>query len=114
MKKMVDGILRQYGSKMILERSQGTVTVKGFFQPVRSKSWQSLNNVTTPLGEVPRRQYIYIGPVDTAVSLGDVLTIGESSYVFRRVEPYWYGEEPVYIWGMCVEKGVNDTWGSRS
>lgn len=114
MKKIVDGILRQYGSKITLKCSAGTVTVKGFFQPVRSKSWQSLTNTATPLGEIPRGQYVYIGPADTAVALGDVLTIGGSSYTFRRVEPYWYGKEQVYIWGLCVEKGVNDTWGSQS
>lgn len=114
MKKMVAGILRQYGSKITLERSSGTVVVKGFFQPVRSKSWQSLTNIATPLGEIPRGQYVYIGPADTMVSLGDVLHIGEESYIFRRVEPYRYGEEQIYIWGLCVEKGVNDTWGSQS
>ena len=114
MKKMVTGILRQYGSKITLERTGGTVTVKGFFQPVRSKSWQNLTNVATPLGEIPRGQYVYIGPADTEVAPGDVLTIGGESYIFRRVEPYWYGEEQIYIWGLCVEKGVNDTWGSQS
>ena len=114
MKKIVEGILRQYGSKITLERSEGTVTVQGFFQPVRSKSWQSLTNTATPLGEIPRGQYVYIGPPGTNVALGDVLTIGDNSYIFRRVEPYWYGEEQVYIWGLCVEKGVNDTWGSQS
>lgn len=114
MKKMVAGILRQYGSKITLERSDGSIVVKGFFQPVRSKSWQSLTNTATPLGEIPRGQYVYIGPADTAVSLGDVLHIGGESYIFRRVEPYRYGEEQIYIWGLCVEKGVNDTWGSQS
>jgi hypothetical protein len=43
-----------------------------------------------------------------------MLTIGGGSYIFRRVEPYWYGDEKVYLWGLCVEKGVNDTWGSQS
>ena len=114
MKKMVAGILRQYGNKMTLEHGGGAMTVKGFFQPVRSKSWQSLTNVATPLGEIPRGQYVYIGPADVTVALGDVLKIGDDSYVFRKVEPYWYGDDPIYIWGLCVEKGVNDTWGSQS
>ena len=114
MKKMVDGILGQYGSKITLERKNDTVTVKGFFQPVRSKSWQSMTGTATPLGEIPRGQYVYIGPADTAVALGDMLSIGGAKYIFRRVEPYYYGEEQLYIWGVCVEKGVNDTWGSQS
>ena len=34
--------------------------------------------------------------------------------VLRRVEPYWYRNQAIYLWGLCVEKGVNDTWGSQS
>lgn len=107
-------ILRQHGTKMELNRSGDVVTVRGFFQPVRSKSWQSMVNQETPLGEVFRGQYIYIGPADVEVSEGDILTVGEKCYFLRRVEQYRYGDEAVYTWGMCVEKGVNDTWGSQS
>lgn len=114
MRKMVSTILRQHGTTMQLNRGDETVTVKGFFQPVRSKSWQSLVDQETPLGEVFRGQYIYIGPADVAVSEGDILTVGEKSYFLRRTELYRYGDEAVYTWGMCIEKGVNDTWGSRS
>lgn len=111
---MVHTILRQHGTTMALTRGGETITVKGFFQPVRSKSLQSMVNQETPLGEVIRGQYIYIGPADTAVSEGDTLTLGNKSYFLRRVELYRYGDEPVYTWGLCVEKGVNDTWGSQS
>lgn len=114
MKKLVDGIFRQYGTKMELTCNGTAQEIKGFFQPVRSKSWQSMVNVATPLGEIPRGQYVYIGPADTAVAIGDMLAIGGKNYLFRRVEPYYYGDEAVYIWGLCVEKGVNDTWGSQS
>jgi len=114
MRRMVDGILRQYGTKMTLEQNGNTVSVKGFFQPVRAKSWQSVVDLATPLGEIPRRQYVYIGPAGVAVSDGDVLTVGEKSYFLRRVELYYYGDEALYTWGLCLEKGVNDTWGSRS
>jgi hypothetical protein len=114
MRKMVSTILRQHGTQMQLTHEGGAVTVKGFFQPVRSKSWQSLMDQATPLGEVFRGQYIYIGPADVAVSEGDILTVGGKSYFLRRVELYRYGEEAVYTWGMCVEKGVNDTWGFQS
>ena len=114
MQRMVSGILRQYGTKMQLDRGGDVISVKGFFQPVRSKSWQSMVNLETPLGEVYRGQYIYIGPADVAVSEGDVLTVGEKRYFLRRVEVYYHRDQAVYTWGMCVEKGVNDTWGSQS
>ena len=114
MKKLVAGILRQYGSAMTVTHGETSVKVRGFFQPVRSKSWQNFTNVATPLGEIPRGQYVYIGPAEPRVQQGDMLTVGGDDYIFRRVEPYWYGDEQVYLWGLCVEKGVNDTWGSQS
>ncbi len=114
MRRMVDGILKQYGTAMTLTQGAGTVRIKGFFQPVRSKSWQSMVDLATPLGELPRGQYVYIGPAGTPVSDGDVLTVGEKRYFLRRVERYYYGDEALYTWGLCVEKGVNDTWGSQS
>ena len=116
MRQMVDAILRQYGTFMIVRYSDDgrILAARAFFQPVRSKNWQNAAYMATPLGEISRGQYVYIGPVDTPVSEGDALEIGEKSYFFRRVEPYYYGDEKVYIWGLCVEKGVNDTWGSQS
>ena len=114
MRKLSDGIFRQYGVTMSLTSGDTVKQVRGFFQPVRSKSWQSLVNAATPLGEIPRGQYVYIGPAGTEVAIGDQLEVKGRSFLFRRVEPYYYGDETVYIWGLCVEKGVNDTWGSRS
>ena len=111
---MIDKILSCYGTLVALQRENVKHEIRAFFQPVRSKSWQNLTNVASPLGEVPRGQYVYIGPAETQVQQGDLLTIGSGNYIFRRVEPYWYGDEQVYVWGLCVEKGVNDTWGSQS
>ena len=114
MRRMVGSILRQYGTSMKLTHGGAEQNVRGFFQPVRSKSWQSMVNLATPLGEVFRGQYVYIGPADIAVAEGDMLTVGDKVYFLRRVELYQYGDEAVYTWGLCVEKGVNDTWGSQS
>ena len=48
------------------------------------------------------------------VQEGDTLTLGDKTYLFRRAELYYYRNQPVYQWGLCVEKGVNDTWASQS
>lgn len=114
MLRLVEKILVRYGTEMTVISGKVRWTVRGFFQPVRSKSWQNMVSLDTPLGEVPRGQYIYIGPPGVAASDGDILTVWEKSYVFRRVEPFYYGDEIAYMWGMCMEKGVNDTWGSQS
>lgn len=111
---MVEKLLARYGTEVTVTDGTAEQTVRAFFRAVNSTSWQSIESVATPLGEISRGQYAYIGPVSVAVQEGDTLVVGEKSYLFRRVEPYWYGSEAVYLWGLCVEKGVNDTWGSRS
>ncbi len=114
MRRMVEKMLRQYGTDLVLESSGGSKTVRGFLQAVNSTGWQSLESEATLLGEISRGQYTYIGPVGTAVKEGDTLTQGSKTYLLRRVEPYYYRNQAIYLWGLCVEKGVNDTWGSQS
>ena len=114
MRRSIESVLRGQGTDMILTSGGVEKTVRGFFRAVNSKSWQSMESEATLLGEITRGQYAYIGPADGGAKEGDTLTIGEKSYLFRRAELYYYGNQAVYQWGLCVEKGVNDTWGSRS
>ena len=114
MREKVEKIMAQYGTDMTLTSGAETKSVRGFFRAVNSKSWQSMESEATLLGEISRGQYAYIGPVGVTVREGDTISLGEKNYLFRRVEPYYYGNQAVYLWGLCVEKGVNDTWGSQS
>ena len=92
--------MSRYGTDMTVTGIFGEIAIRGFFQAVNTKSWQSMESVASPMGAV--------------IHEGDTLTLGSKSYVFRRVEPYYYQNQPLYQWGLCVEKGVNDTWGIRS
>ena len=114
MRRTLEEAMGRYGTDMKLSHDGKERTVRGFFRAVNSTSWQSIEKEATPLGEFSRGQYAYIGPVDTPAAEGDTLRLGDKTYLFRRVEPYWYGGQAVYIWGLCVEKGVNDTWGTQS
>lgn len=114
MRRMVERILSQYGTDMTLTSGGETKTVRAFFRAVNAKSWQSMESEATLLGEISRGQYAYIGPVGAQVQEGDMLTLGDKTYLFRRAELYYYRNQPVYQWGLCVEKGVNDTWASQS
>ncbi len=105
---MVEAILGQYGMALTLERDGESVTFRGIFQPLLSKSWQSIENLATPIGELPRAQYVCVCPGGTAAQEGDTLTAGGKRYCLRRVEPYYYGEEIAYVWGLCVEKGESE------
>ena len=109
MQRKIGLILNTYG--VSITRKEEGATYRGFFQPVRSKSWQYLEGNYSPLGEVPRGQYVYIGPAEQEMAVGETLEVGGKDYMLRRVEPVYYGEDVAYYWGMCVEKGGEDTWG---
>lgn len=114
MRKLVEKVLKQYGTDLQLIRNGEEKTVRGFFRAVNSRSWQTMESEATLLGEITRGQYAYIGPADGGAREGDTLSLGEKTYLFRRTELYYYGNDPIYQWGLCVEKGVNDIWGSQS
>ena len=114
MRQMVGKILKAYGTAMVLSRGEESYEVFAFFQPVRSTSWQYLEGNYSPLGEIPRGQYVYIGPTEPAAQAGDTLTVDGKNYWLRRAELIRDGSEPVYCWGMCVEKGGEDNWGRQS
>ena len=114
MKRTMEALMTRWGTDMTIVSEGMKTTVRGFFRAVNSKSWQNMESVVSLLGEISRGQYVYIGPADVAVKEGDSLNLGTKSYLFRRVEAYYFGNQPVYLWGLCVEKGVNDTWGTLS
>ena len=114
MRRTVERILKRYGTDLTVTGETGTKQIRGFFRAVNSKSWQSMESEASLLGEITRGQYAYLGPADAGVQEGDTLVLGARAYLFRRVELYYYGNDAIYQWGLCVEKGVNDTWGSQS
>lgn len=113
MRQAVERMMARFGSDLVIVGEEEK-TVRGFFRAVNSKSWQNMESQATALGEVTRGQYVYLGPAEAEVREGDTLRLGQREYLFRRVEPYWFGNEAVYRWGLCVEKGVNDIWDTRS
>ena len=114
MRSMVSKILSQYGIGLTLSKNGTDHEIRAFFQPVRSKSWQYLEGNYSPLGEIPRGQYLYIGPVDPAAQAGDLVTVADKDYWLRRTELIRDADEAVYCWGICVEKGGEDNWGRQS
>ena len=114
MRRAVEKVMANHGTDLTIVSGEENKTVRGFFRAVNSKSWQSMESEASLLGEITRGQYVYMGPVSAAVKEGDSLILGNRSYLFRRTELYYYGNQPVYQWGLCVEKGVNDTWGIPS
>lgn len=111
MERMIGKILKTYGTVVTLCHDGTEDEIRAFFQPVRSKSWQYLEGNYSPLGEIPRGQYVYIGPAEPKAEAGDTLLIEDKAYWLRRTELVRDSEGPVYCWGLCVEKGGEDNWG---
>jgi len=114
MLQTIQNILSEYGTDMTLTSREETKTVRGFFRAVNSRSWQSMESEATLLGEISRGQYVYLGPAEEEILEGDTIMLGGRVYLVRRTEQYYCGNQVLYRWGLCVEKGVNDTWGSQS
>ena len=114
MRKMVDTLIRQYGTELQLRCGGEVKTARGFFRAVSSRDMQSMELESTPLGTVSRKKYTYLGPADLPVSMGDTVMLDGKCYSFRRAEPYYYGDQLLYYWGLCMEKDGEDVWGSQS
>lgn len=112
MRAMLEKVMSRWGTTVTLTR--GNRSYKAFLHETGSRTWQNMEKIYSPLGEVPRGQYLYLGPADPALQVGDVLRCSGKIYELRRAEPVYYGDKSVYCWGLCVEKGGEDTWASQS
>lgn len=111
MQQTVEKFLRRYGSDIRVRSGEQTVQIRAFLQPVTGRGQNMAQIGVSPLGREAAGQYIYIGPLEPAVAEGDGLELDGREYILRRTEQINGVSGPVYRWGMCVEKGAEDTWG---
>lgn len=109
MKLVIDRLLERFG----VDATVNGTAVRIFFQFSNSKSWDSMNPIITPVGQIPGGQYLYIGPADLEIAAGDEVEVGGTSYILRRCEVYQAQEGPIYRWGLCALKGKEEKWGYR-
>ena len=112
MREIIEAILEGYGSTVTVVSGGESTSFRAFLQLVTSKSWQNMERVFGPLGEIPRGQYLYIGPAGQDVARAELLRCGGTEYIVRRADPILVGDEALYIWGLCVRKGAEDPWSS--
>ena len=112
MRAMMDKLFARYGIPARVQTRQGSFRGKVFFHSVNSRSWQNMERCFFPLGEIPRGQYICVFPISLRVQAGDTVWVGSGVYQVRRVEEMLTHQGPMYRWGLCVEKGGDDTWGA--
>jgi len=110
MHNLMDGVFARYGMDGVITSAAESRKVKLFFHAVNSRSWQNMERMFSPLGEIPRGQYLCLLPASAAVAAGDTVAVNGGEYRFCRVEPMATSEGTVYHWSLCVEKGGVDDW----
>lgn len=109
MRRLLERVFRLYGKHAMLISGSEQKKVTVFFQGSNSKSWQNMERVYGPLGEIPRGQYLcFLQPGMAAV--GDTLTLDGKAYRICRVEEMTAGTGAMYQWCLCAGKGGEDTW----
>lgn len=78
MKEKLEEIMRAYGQEItVIRRESGEETpVLGFLQPLL-KEREEPSVTATPLGAVSGQRWLYIGPVDPELEMGDRMRFGE-------------------------------------
>lgn len=108
MKRMLERILREYGND--IETADGSVSLRGFIQPVTARSQQNLHRSVSQLGEISTGKYIYIGPAGFLPAQDQVLICGGTKYVVCRAEMLTVSGEDLYVWGLLRLHGGDDLW----
>ena len=99
MKRMLGEAFARYGMSVSVLHGGETTETKAFIQPLRRESGEEPFSVTV-LGAVSGQCWRYLGPAETAVTMGDRIVCGEKQYVVRRAEAFYAGEEIVYYWAI--------------
>lgn len=103
MRRMLETMLKQYGTAMTLTVNGAPYPVRALFQPVRSKSIHYRNRQLGLLGRRSQALFTYIGPAEPAAQVGDTVCVDGKSYVLRQSEVFRDHEGPVYRWALCME-----------
>lgn len=114
MRGMLEKIFRCYGTDLILSRGGESWEIRGFLQPDTSRARQNMYPEFTPTGMAAPGQYLFLGPAEPEIQVGDTLTLGGKEYLLRRRETLWEQNTPLYQWGLCTERGGADTWPDQS
>lgn len=110
MNKIISRIIRDYGSTVTVVGEDESTSVRAFLQLVTSKSWQNMERMIPSGGQIKRGQFLYIGPADVDVKDAVRLECGGRIFRVRRADVILFRDEPLFIWGLCVEGGPEDPW----
>lgn len=106
MKKIIERIIRDFGSSVTVVYEDEQLTTRAFLQLVTSKSWQNMERMIPSGGQIKRGQFLYIGPADVSLHNAVRLECGGRHFRVRRADVILFQDKPLFIWGLCVEGGI--------
>lgn len=106
MRKWMERLIQQIGQPAMLYSKNAHSQIQVIFQSVNSRSWQNMEHGYSPLGRIPRGQYLCILPAGGPAQVGDSLILRGIEYEIRKLENKYMGAQVIYVWGLCVEKGA--------
>lgn len=110
MREQIARLLRDFGSAVTVHFDDGDREVRAFLQPVTSRSWQNMERMIPVGGQIPRGQFLYIGPPEVDVTQATHLSLLGKNYIVRRVDNIIFRDQVLYLWGLLVEGGRDDPW----
>ena len=99
MKQALSEAFVRYGMSVAVTHGEKKTQTKAFLQPVKRENGEEPFSVT-PLGAVSDECWRYLGPAETAVTMGDRVICGGRQYVVRRAAPFYAGGEIAYYWAI--------------
>jgi hypothetical protein len=106
MDRWMDRLFEKFGQQAILYTKNGYFYIRVIYQSVNSRFWQNMEHVYSPLGRIPRGQYLFILPAGVKAQEGDYMTLQGREFDIRKMENMYLGSKAIYVWSLCVEKGV--------
>lgn len=107
MKELIARLISTYGNQMQITTGKVRHNVTAFLQLVTSKSWQNMERMIPTVGEIPRGQFLYLGPPELMLCGYDTILMDERQFIVRRADAILYRSERIFVWGLCVEGGLN-------
>ena len=112
MKTLIESILQGYGSLVTVRDGQSARTFRALVQPVTEKGWQATRKVIETLGKIQKGQYVYIGPADLELCVGQRIEAQGQAFIVRRCETRYLADEAVFAWALLVKAGGDEAWSS--
>ena len=106
-------ILSRYGQEVTVCQGGKETACRAFLQPALETGTDRVQRLPTPLGEIRRDRWIYLGPPETPLTdLADGYVLWNGTrFDLRAAQPVCVGEETVYWWGLLAPGAREETEG---